>query len=256
MAGPSPRVWGNRLDPLAEDFLGRAIPTCVGKSRHARVLSKHPASHYGTFDQGGNLHERIEGVTGGLVGGAWASEVDHLDSKDGGLSRDIQGAHPHVGFRVAGKPEFPDTDGDGIEDPFETGTGTYVSPLDTGSDRGNPDTDGDGIWDGDEITRYETDPNKADTDGDGFNDKAEIEAGKDPLDSDNTPDAAVDIRTAVEFAFFSEAGADYRVEWSLDAQTWTTFPEIVAGDGNRITRFYSVRDTPKRFFRVRKISGP
>ena len=44
-----------------------------------------------------------------------------------------------------------DDDGDGIEDANETGTGTYVSPSDTGTDPLNADTDGDGVNDGDEI---------------------------------------------------------------------------------------------------------
>ncbi len=33
----------------------------------------------------------------------------------------------------------------------ETGTGTYVSPSDTGTDPLNADTDGDGVNDGDEV---------------------------------------------------------------------------------------------------------
>lgn len=211
------------------------------------------ASHYGTFDQGGNLHERFEGVSGGLLGGNWGSGIDHLDAKGGGLSRNILGAHPHVGFRVAGIPEFPDTDGDGIEDPYETNTGTYISPSNTGTDPANPDTDGDGIRDGQEVTQYMTNPNLADTDGDGFNDLAEIQTGNSPTDPAERPDAVIEVRTAVEFAFYSKAGARYQVEWSLDAQTWERFPEIITGDGSRITRFYSVRDVPIRFFRVRTI---
>lgn len=44
-----------------------------------------------------------------------------------------------------------DSDGDGIVDCYETNTGVYVSPTDTGTDPANPDTDGDGLSDGDEV---------------------------------------------------------------------------------------------------------
>lgn len=51
---------------------------------------------------------------------------------------------------VAPKPDA-DTDGDGIIDRAETGTGIYVSPDDTGTDPELADSDGDSIPDGDEI---------------------------------------------------------------------------------------------------------
>jgi probable HAF family extracellular repeat protein len=44
-----------------------------------------------------------------------------------------------------------DTDGDGIPDLAETGTGVYVSPSDTGSDLLDPDSDADGFDDGIEV---------------------------------------------------------------------------------------------------------
>lgn len=44
-----------------------------------------------------------------------------------------------------------DDDNDGILDVYETNTGEYRSPTDTGSDPLNRDTDGDGVDDGEEI---------------------------------------------------------------------------------------------------------
>ncbi|NCW27090.1 MAG: hypothetical protein EBV83_02140, partial [Verrucomicrobia bacterium] len=48
-------------------------------------------------------------------------------------------------------PLLADSDGDGLSDTVETGTGIYVSATNTGTDPNNPDTDGDGISDGVEV---------------------------------------------------------------------------------------------------------
>jgi len=85
-------------------------------------------------------------------------------------------------------PTKPDTDGDGLTDLVETGTGIWVSTSDTGSSPKKPDTDGDGLTDGQEAQRVPpTDPNKADTDADGFTDAEEIAAGTDPLNPNDNP---------------------------------------------------------------------
>lgn len=55
-----------------------------------------------------------------------------------------------------------DSDGDGILDAFETGTGVYVSPQNTGTSPTNPDSDGDGISNNDELQRYFSNPNVGD----------------------------------------------------------------------------------------------
>ena len=47
------------------------------------------------------------------------------------------------------------------------------------------DSDGDGLSDADETNIYHTNPNKADTDGDGISDGNEVQAGTDPLVSNN-----------------------------------------------------------------------
>ena len=54
----------------------------------------------------------------------------------------------------------PDTDGDGLPDTVETGTGVFVSARDTGSKPNVADSDGDGVSDGIEV-QYGTDPNNA-----------------------------------------------------------------------------------------------
>ena len=72
--------------------------------------------------------------------------------------------------------ETLDSDGDGIPNIYETGTGIYVSPTNTGTNPNTPDSDGDGLSDGAEILAG-TNPNTADTDGDGRCDGPSAPAG-------------------------------------------------------------------------------
>ncbi len=69
---------------------------------------------------------------------------------------------------------FPDTDGDGLVDPVETGTGVFVDREDTGTQPTVRDSDGDGLDDGEEL-RLRSDPTRSDTDGDGIDDGREAE---------------------------------------------------------------------------------
>ena len=55
---------------------------------------------------------------------------------------------------------LPDSDGDGIADRYENGTGIFVSATETGSDPDDPDSDDDGQPDGAEVVAG-TDPNSS-----------------------------------------------------------------------------------------------
>ena len=146
----------------------------------------------------------------------------------------------------------PDTDGDGIPDRFETGTGIYVSPQDTGTDPNKTDTDGDGLSDGQEVIIHHTNPNLRDTDGDGFDDGFEVATGFSPTSAASTPDALSNIRTAAEYRFNAALGVSYRIEASTDLANWQTIETNIIGTGGVITRFYSIEGQPRRFFRSRR----
>ncbi|MES2737306.1 MAG: DUF1800 family protein [Verrucomicrobiota bacterium] len=83
-------------------------------------------------------------------------------------------------------PHVADTDGDGLTDKVETGTGLWVNATDTGSNPLIADTDGDGLADGAEVQHLplSTNPNLADSDGDGRSDPEEIRQGTHPLEAD------------------------------------------------------------------------
>ena len=83
-------------------------------------------------------------------------------------------------------PNNPDSDGDGLMDGPETGTGTFVSASDAGSNPLLNDTDGDTLTDGPEVNIYQTDPNLVDTDDDFQSDGLEVVQGSDPLNPAST----------------------------------------------------------------------
>jgi formylglycine-generating enzyme required for sulfatase activity len=209
------------------------------------------ASHYGTFDQGGNVwewNEAVIGVTRGIRGNSWSiwREAKNLQSSCRGYS-DPGYEVNYIGFRIAC---LPDTDGDGILDLFETGTGIYVSPADTGTNPTNPDSDNDGLNDGAEVFTYHSNPNLADTDGDSFLDGYELQTGHSMLDPLDKPALVAEARTAIEFTFPAALGKTYRIEGSTDLAAWVTVESGIAGTGGEIQRFYSTRNQPKRYFRV------
>jgi uncharacterized delta-60 repeat protein len=145
-----------------------------------------------------------------------------------------------------------DTDGDGIPDMNETGTGIYISPEDTGTSPTLIDSDGDGLDDGQEVYAYHSNPGVKDTDHDGFEDGFEVSTGYSPTSSASTPEAFSTILSAVEYRFNSALGISYRIEASTDLTIWNTIETDIIGTGGVVTRFYSTEGQPKRYFRSRR----
>jgi hypothetical protein len=112
------------------------------------------------------------------------------------------------------------------------------------------DDDNDGLTNHQEIAIYGTNPAIKDTDGDGFIDGYEVLTGKLPLDPLNKPALVAELRTAIEFTFPAAEGKIYRIEDSLDLETWSTVESGIVGSGTYIQRFYTTRNMPKRYFRV------
>ncbi len=148
--------------------------------------------------------------------------------------------------------EDPDSDDDGIKDRFETGTGIYVSPTNTGTNPLLADTDGDGLNDGIEITQHGSNPNLKDSDSDGFEDGFEVLTGFNPASAASTPEALSSMLPAVEFRFNAANGVSYRIESSPDLAGWSTIENNILGAGVPVVRFYTTDGITRRFYRARR----
>jgi len=103
------------------------------------------------------------------------------------------------GFQT--RADVEDTDDDGLGDEVETGTGTWVSSSNTGTNPTVIDSDLDGLEDGEEdpdtttsfdTAPFPTDPNILDTDSDSVSDGIEAENGTDGSDPNSFPNFGTD----------------------------------------------------------------
>ncbi len=124
-----------------------------------------------------------------------AHGLDPEDPDDAVADLDSDGANNLREFLDGSDPEEPDTDGDGIADGPETGTGIFVDADDRGTSPLDPDSDRDGLPDsiesgsGSFIDEDDTGtlPVVFDTDGDGADDGLELFNTSDPTDGASTP---------------------------------------------------------------------
>ena len=181
-------------------------------------------------------------------------------SNDAALDLDADGMKNLDEYKVGTAANNPDSDADGLKDGVETNTGNYVGASDTGTSPLSADSDGDGLKDGAETqtgtyvdaNATGTHPLKADTDADGFDDGFEVRGDFDPTKATSSPESETTLRTAVEFRFNAARGASYRIEGSVDLNQWTTVEATINGNGNTVTRFYSMEGQAYRFFRARR----
>ncbi|WP_052572718.1 hypothetical protein [Haloferula sp. BvORR071] len=127
---------------------------------------------------------------------AW--ETQHglvVGINDANLDREPDGATNLQEYQRSSDPNVADTDGDGLSDGVETGTGIFVSAANTGSSPTQIDTDGDGLLDNEENGSGVfngpldpgTNPNKVDSDGDTHRDEFEVARGSDPNSAASVP---------------------------------------------------------------------
>ncbi len=183
--GRSANVWTQSQKILAsdrkvDDEFGAAV-TLHGDLALVSTLDPHP-THPTGFTEDGRVYifQRNAGL--------W-SELDILraiDQQNGdsfGFGVDIDNQTAMVGALAEDQLATDagaiylfnhDLDLDRLPDIGETNTGSFNTPLDSGTDPGNPDSDGDGLLDGEEVAIFLTDPNTADQDSDGLNDREEL----------------------------------------------------------------------------------
>ena len=175
-------------------------------------------------------------------------------------------------FENRTNPQNADTDGDGLADGVENGTGDYDGPEATGTDPLNPDTDGDTLSDGIENPSIEydpnnpedqpgTDPNLSDTDGDGLSDGSEIANGTNPTEEDEIDgssyvqnfdgfaDGTIDLEDGSVIAGEAAEVIDGKLVLTKDGQglgfsSFSIPPIIGSSSGFRITFDYELNDSP------------
>jgi hypothetical protein len=239
----------NRGSPLQSGEVYSYLPNiatqpvslAINQGRHATFSVASPD---------GNLSYQWQKDGIDVVGANSASLIvsNTQSSNAGGYTVVITNSMGSVTSNAATLTVIPDADGDGLSDADETDV-YHTDPT-------KADTDGDGLSDFAEVQTYGTNPLLTDTDGDGFTDSYEIQTGKSPTNAADKPLLVAEVRTAIEFSFPSATGKTYRVEGSADLASWSTVEDGIVGTGAGVTRFYSTRNTPSRFFRVAESANP
>ncbi|MDB4547010.1 hypothetical protein N9Z80_02355, partial [Akkermansiaceae bacterium] len=182
-------------------------------------------------------------IPANLGGTASSINIDNLQANEGTWSVTVTNETGSVEqsfeYRI-----YVDSDSDGLSDAFEE--------LVSLTNINKPDTDNDGLVDSEEVNTYSTNPNSSDSDSDGFTDLYELETAYDPNSAESTPDAQVNIMTAIEVDFNAALGATYEIQFSTDTIEWTVIEAGIVGEGNAVERLYTKKDFPTGFFRVER----
>jgi len=209
--------------------------------------------------QGGTIYVSDAGEAPGqtnLTGHIWKSETGYTLSATAaygtlsGTGIYASGAQASLGVTASPGYVFTSWSGDA------TGSSNPVSILmnanktvTAGFTQDTADLDGDGLTNYQESVVYGSNPAVADTDGDGFADGYEVTRGFSPTSNTSSPESKMVIYTAVEIEFGAGIGRTYRIESSLDLQNWTPMETGIVGNGGQVSRLYSVRAFPHRYYR-------
>jgi hypothetical protein len=168
--------WGAGAAP------GTALPGAAG---NMTAVIEASGQHRITFDQSALTHSltRLTFVDAPAFLAAYGLTAGG-DEDDDGVANEAE-------FAANTDPKNADTDGDGLPDGVETGTGVFVNTGNTGTKPLDADTDNDGLTDGAETNTgvfvdasdSGTNPHQVDTDSDGEADEVEVFHGTNPVNA-------------------------------------------------------------------------
>lgn len=156
--------------PNASSFTGSGTAILNNSETQLTVSITHNIPNANVTD--GHIHRGAVGVNGPIVlpfAGQGSNPINEVIAVNAADVQDLRDGLFYVNIHTLAFPageirgqlvRVPDTDQDLLLDIYETDTGMFVSPTDTGTDPNNPDTDGDGVRDGVEV-ELGFDPNNA-----------------------------------------------------------------------------------------------
>ena len=190
-----------------EDSRGVVSIYLDGKLAFQRIGTITGANTFERISYDRNMRFLIGAIEGrpfySTPGQFWSGKIDDVRIYNRALTQD------ELRLLYTNEVGMYDGDGDNIPDVYETATGIFVNPTDTGTDPYKDDTDSDGLLDGSETatgvyvspTDTGTDPNVSDTDQDGLSDGVEshtkvyvgeTDTGTDPNNADTSGDSIRD----------------------------------------------------------------
>jgi len=135
-------------------------PVDLSEGRGSWPVGSKLANELGIHDMSGNVWEFVREGSGVEIsrrmrGGGWwhGADLSSLAFRGPITGHNVDLGNVDAGFRVVRSEDTNlDSDDDGLLDVYETGTGVFVSPTDTGSNPYDADSSNDGLLDGEVVT--------------------------------------------------------------------------------------------------------